>query len=98
MDNNNDELLKETEYNIKLAKKEHAQYIHYVDEIENIDCIYEIEDLEYSTPEEEKYIYDIRGTIEENLSGINEHIKEIRNLINELYDIKLKYLSYKDKQ
>ena len=33
-----------------------------------------------------------------NLYGINEHNKEIRKLINELYDIKLNYLSYKTKQ
>ena len=96
--NVNDELLKDTEIKIELAKKEHEQYIQYVDEIENIEFVYEIEDLEYSTPEEEKYFYTINKTMHENLYGIREHIKDIRELINELYDIKLNYLSRKDKQ
>ena len=96
--NVNDELLKDTEIKIELAKKEHEQYIQYVDEIENIEFVYEIEDLEYSTPEEEKYVYSINETMHENLYGIREHIKEIRELINELYEIKLNYLSRKDKQ
>ena len=34
-DNNNDNILNDTK--IELTKKEHSQYIHYVDEIENID-------------------------------------------------------------
>lgn len=56
---------------------EHEHFIYHINEIENIDCVYDIEDMGNESPEQEYLMY------------IAEHCKELRELIDKLYRTKL---------
>lgn len=73
------EKLDDVVYNgtIKEIKQEHEKYIYHINEIENIRCEYNIEDMGNESPEQEYLIY------------IEDHCKELRELIDKLYHTKL---------
>jgi hypothetical protein len=73
MDSNNDN----TEKNIELAKKEEENFIYHIDEIENLCSSYTIEDMGNESSEQEYIMY------------IEDHCKELRELIDKLYKTKL---------
>lgn len=62
---------------IETIKKEQEEFINHINEIENIYSVYEIEDMGNESPEQEYLIY------------IEDHCKELRELINKLYSAKL---------
>ena len=68
------EYLEEYEQNIK---DEHEYFIYHLDALENIDSVYNIEDMGNESPEQEYLIY------------IADHCKELRELINKLYAAKI---------
>ena len=76
MDNNNDILI-DTEKEIELAKKEQEQFIYHINEIENLSSSYTIEDMGNESSEQEYLMY------------IEDHCKELRELIDKLYKTKL---------
>ena len=57
--------------------QERAIFIHHINEIENISCVYNIEDMGNESSEQEYLMY------------IEEHCKELRELIDKLYYTKL---------
>ena len=73
MDSNNDN----TEKNIEIAKKEEEKFIYHIDEIENLCSSYTIEDMGNESSEQEYIMY------------IEDHCKELRELIYKLYKTKL---------
>ena len=74
---NNDDILIETEINIELAKKEQAKFISHINEIENLCSDYNVEDMGNESSEQEYIMY------------IEDHCKELRELIDKLYRTKL---------
>jgi len=57
--------------------QEKEQFIQYINELENIGCVYDIEDMGNESSEQEYIMY------------IEDHCKELRELINKLYHTKL---------
>jgi hypothetical protein len=57
-------------------KQEQEQFLYHLSELENIDCVYNIEDMGES-PEREYLMY------------IADHCREIRELIDKLYQAKI---------
>ena len=66
-DGNNDDVIRE----------ERAKFIYHINEIENISCHYNIEDMGNESSEQEYLMY------------IEEHCRELRELIDKLYYTKL---------
>jgi len=62
---------------IQTIKQEQEQFIYHITEIENLSCYYNIEDMGNESPEQEYLMY------------IEEHCKELKELINKLYHAKL---------
>jgi len=67
----------ENEEDIKNIKLEEEKFIYHINEIENIYSIYNIEDMGNESPEQEYLMY------------IEDHCKELRELIKKLYHTKL---------
>ena len=68
---------RENEDAIKIIKQEQEQFIYHINEIENICSDYNIEDMGNESPEQEFIMY------------IEEHCKELKELIDKLYRTKL---------
>ena len=68
---------RENEDGIKIIKQEQEQFIYHINEIENICSDYNIEDMGNESPEQEFIMY------------IEEHCKELKELIDKLYRTKL---------
>ena len=82
MDSNNtnatdNDILIDIEKDIELAKKEKAKFIYHINEIENLSSSYTIEDMGNESSEQEYIMY------------IEDHCKELRELIDKLYKTKL---------
>ena len=60
-----------------MIRKEREQFIYHINEIENIRSVYNIEDMGNESPEQEYLMY------------IEDHCKELKDIINKLYDTKL---------
>ena len=73
MDSNNDN----TEKNIEIAKKEEEKFISHINEIENLCSDYNVEDMGNESSEQEYIMY------------IEDHCKELIELIDKLYRTKL---------
>ena len=69
-DNDNDDI-------IQAVKEEQEKFIYHINEIENLSCDYNIEDMGNESLEQEYLMY------------IEEHCKELRELIDKLYRTKL---------
>ena len=83
----NDDILIDTETEIELAKKEQEQFLYYINELENLSSFYTIEDMGNESSEQEYIMY------------IEDHCKELRELIDKLYKTKLyiiKNVKYND--
>ena len=76
-DTDNDDTLIYTEKDLELAKKEQEQFIYHINEIENLSSSYTIEDMGNESSEQEYIMY------------IEDHCKELRELIHKLYLTKL---------
>ena len=68
---------KENDETIEMINTEREQFIYHIDQLENIECVYNIEDMGNESPEQEYLMY------------IEDHCKELKCLINKLYDTKL---------
>ena len=68
---------KENDETIEMINTEREQFIYHIDQLENIECVYNIEDMGNESPEQEYLMY------------IEEHCKELRELIDKLYRTKL---------
>ena len=62
---------------ISQLKQEKEKFIYHLNEIENLSCEYNIEDMGNESPEQEYIMY------------IEDHCKELRELIDKLYHTKL---------
>ena len=62
---------------IQAVKEEQEKFIYHINEIENLSCDYNIEDMGNESLEQEYLMY------------IEEHCKELRELIDKLYRTKL---------
>ena len=62
---------------IETIKQEQDKFIYHINEIENLSCYYNIEDMGNESPEQEYLMY------------VEEHCKELKELINKLYHAKL---------
>ena len=71
------DILIDIEKEIELSKKEQAQIIYHINEIENLSSTYTIEDMGNESSEQEYIIY------------IEDQCKELRELIDKLYRTKL---------
>ena len=69
-DNNDDDV-------IQAVKEEQEKFIYHINEIENLSCDYNIEDMGNESSEQEYIMY------------IEDHCKELRELIDKLYRTKL---------
>ena len=58
-------------------KQEQEQFLYHLSELENMDCVYNIEDMGNESPEQEYLMY------------IADHCREIRELIDKLYQAKI---------
>jgi hypothetical protein len=76
-DTNNDDILIDTEIKLERAKKEQDKFISHINEIENLCSEYNIEDMGNESSEQEYIMY------------IEDHCKELRELIDKLYKTKL---------
>ena len=76
-DATDNDILIDTETEIELAKKEQAKFIYHINEIENLSSSYTIEDMGNESSEQEYIMY------------IEEHCRELRELIDKLYRTKL---------
>jgi len=76
MENENDND-NENENDTQTIRQEHEQFIYHLNEIEKIHGVYDIEDMGNESPEQEYLMY------------IEDHCKELRELINKLYHTKL---------
>ena len=74
MENENEN---DNDESIQIIKQEQEQFIYHINEIENLSSEYNIEDMGNESPEQEYIMY------------IEEHCKELRELINKLYKTKL---------
>ena len=77
MNTTDNDILIDIETEIKLAKKEQAQFIYHINEIENLSSTYTIEDMGNESSEQEYIMY------------IEDQCKELRELIDKLYRTKL---------
>ena len=83
MDSNNtndtidNDILIDIEKEIELAKKEQAQFIYHINEIENLSSSYTIEDMGNESTEQEYIMY------------IEDQCKDLKALIDKLYRTKL---------
>jgi hypothetical protein len=62
---------------IQTIKEEQEKFIYHINEIENLCCDYNIEDMGNESSEQEYIMY------------IEEHCRELRELIDKLYRTKL---------
>ena len=76
MANDMDENDMEANQDMASIKQEQEQFLYHLSELENIDCVYNIEDMGES-PEREYLMY------------IADHCREIRELIDKLYQAKI---------
>ena len=67
----------ENEDIIKNVRQEQEQFIYHINEIENLSCHYNIEDMGNESSEQEYIMY------------IEDHCRELRELIDKLYLTKL---------
>ena len=74
---NENENENDNDESIQIIKQEQEQFIYHINEIENLSSEYNIEDMGNESPEQEYIMY------------IEEHCKELRELINKLYKTKL---------
>jgi len=58
-------------------KQEQEQFLYHLSELENMDSVYNIEDMGNESPEQEYLMY------------IADHCREIRELIDKLYQAKI---------
>ena len=68
---------KENDDIIQRIKEEQEKFIYHINEIENLSCSYNIEDMGNESSEQEYLMY------------IEDHCKELRELIDKLYRTKL---------
>ena len=77
MDKENNEDNKDNDYNIQKIMDEKEKFINHIDEIENLRYEYNIEDMGNESSEQEYLMY------------IEDHCKELRELVDKLYKTKL---------
>jgi hypothetical protein len=68
---------KENDDIIQRIKEEQEKFIYHINEIENLSCGYNIEDMGNESSEQEYLMY------------IEDHCKELREIIDKLYRTKL---------
>ena len=68
---------KENDDIIQRIREEQEKFIYHINEIENLSCSYNIEDMGNESSEQEYLMY------------IEDHCKELRELIDKLYRTKL---------
>lgn len=62
---------------MQIIREEQEKFMYHISEIDNLLCDYHIEDMGNESPEQEYLMY------------IEDHCKELRELIDKLYRVKL---------